>query len=143
MQTITIPLNEFLTWSTSHGETPIPEGWAVIIAALTQNSPESGFYVQTTSFDGEKMVYPVLWRYGVWESSQSNHERRKAYSQRQREIRFIFEENVKQVIPYIQKFFGVDKNIASIIATKYVRDGNVELLKSLGIDKLIEDIKDV
>jgi hypothetical protein len=144
MRTITLPLDEFLRWSTGHGETTIPQSWVPIVyAALNNNSPESGYFVQTTSFDGEPMQQPMLWRYGVWHSSQQNEERKKAYSQRQRELSFIFEANVKQAVPYVQKFFGVDKNIANIIATKYVRDNNEELLKMLGMDELIKDIKDV
>lgn len=143
MKTITLPLNEFLQWSTGHGETYIPTNWALAIAALTNNSPESGYYVQTVSFDGEPMENPMLWRYSAWVDSQQNEERKKAYSQRQRDLRFIFDANVKNVIPYIQKFFGVDRNVASMIATKYVRVGDEQLLQAFGVDKLFTDIKEI
>lgn len=144
MKTITLPLDQFLNWSTGHGETTVPSDWGPILyAALDNNSPECAYYIQQTSFDGQPMSQPMLWRRNAWVDSQQNEERKKAYSQRQRDLMFIFEANVKQAVPYVQKYFGVTKEIANIIATRYVRDNNEELLKSMGMDELIKDIKDV
>ena len=140
MQTITLPLNEFLRWATRSGGTVIPESFVDLIIGVTKNSSESGYFVEQR---GD--LPPRLWIWSEWNETQSNLEKQRAYSQRQRDERFVFDANVKVVVSYVKKFFGLEGDMANIIATRYLRTGNLAMLQLMGMepDELYKDIKEV
>lgn len=140
MQTITLPLNQFLQWATHSGGTPIPEEWVPILAGHLKNESEEGYCVRVREYDGQ----PILWRYSEWYSDQVNIERQRAYSQKMRDERFVFEYNHKLVTRGVMRLYALPEHMASMVAMKYLRKPNNSLLlESVGVDELITDVKEI
>lgn len=145
--TITLPIKEFLHLCLGRGYwecRPIPKQTAELIRAITKNNPESGFHIQFTSRDGEPLDEPVLWAYSFWVVDHEKTMQQRAYSERQRQERFIFEANVKLVEKALSKFLSVDLgDITHVTAYQYVKKNMKQQMKAIGVEKLYKDIKEL
>lgn len=144
MTTITLPLDQFLQYITSHGETYVPKLFGDIIVGLTKNSPECGYYVETVDRDGNKMPFPKVWQYTTWKQSNDLLEKQRKYSQQQRDERFVFEANVKLVQRAVRQTLLLSNDHAAILAYKLVKERKLPMIEHvLGVEKLYENVNEI
>lgn len=145
-QLITLPIKEFLHLCLGRGywsDRPIPKQTAELVRAITRNSPDSGYHIQFTSRDGEPLTEPVLWNYSFWVVDNENTLRQRAYSERARNERFIFEANVRMVSRAYTKYTLVEGDLAHVTAFQYVKKRMTAQMKEIGVTKLYTDVKEL
>lgn len=85
---------------------------------------------------GEQLSTPLLWRYNDWRTSMLNYEKQKAFSEKERIARWIQLKNEDNLVRILVKS-GLDGKYAKQIAFTCIKNGNIELLEVLGLNKLI------
>lgn len=142
-QLITLPIKEFLHLCLGRGywsDRPIPKQTAELVRAITKNSPESGYHIQFTSRAGEPLAEPILWQYSFWVSDHEKTMLQRAYSEKVRNDRFVFEANVRLVTRAYSKYFLVEGDLATISAYQYVKNNKKVQMKAIGVTKLFTDV---
>lgn len=145
-QLITLPIKEFLHLCLGRGywsDRPIPKQTAELIRAITKNSPESGYHIQFTSRDGEPLHEPVLWQYSFWVTDHENTMKQRAFSERQRNERYVFEANVRLVSRAYSKYTLVEGDLAQITAFQYVKKNMKSHMREIGVERLYTDVKEL
>lgn len=142
-QLITLPIKEFLHLCLGRGywsDRPIPKQTAELIRAITKNSPESGYHIQFNSRAGEPLNEPVLWSYSFWVQDNEKTMLQRAFSERQRNDRFVFEANVRLVARAYTKYTLVEGDLAQITAFQYVKKNMKAQMREIGVEKLFDNV---
>ena len=84
----------------------------------------------------------TLWRYEAWRKETDYWIKQKERSAREREERFVQEENIKRVSLVLQKLAGIPVDHANVLAYRKVKTNNPELMKFLGV-KLAKTTEDI
>lgn len=145
-QLITLPIKEFLHLCLGRGywsDRPIPKQTAELIRAITKNSPESGYYIQFTSRDGVVLSEPILWQYSFWVVDNEKTMQMRAFSERQRQDRYVFEANVKLVSRALTRELLLEGDLCQVTAFQYVKKNMKAQMKAVGINKLYTDVKEL
>ena len=93
-------------------------------------------HIQYKTHDGEELEYPRLWRKSAWLQDVESWRVRKAYSDKERIKRWLFEANVAIIKKTILKEWLITPDHAGILATRWLRDVDGEggcKIKALGV----------
>lgn len=115
---------------------PIPHHIAEIVEILAKDRLLC--YVQWPDKYSPHLDGPVLWRYKYWAEDFERTMRARKRSEDERVKRFIFEANVRLVARFCKTQFGQDDNWSSVTAFSLMKKGNMNAIKALGIESLIE-----
>lgn len=119
----------------------IPPDLAIILSAKLQGSFKH--IVVFENDNGAPYEYPILWRYSAWVTSNEALDKRRKYDEKRRITDWIRNANVDKLTDAIMKTTKMDKKQASPIAYTLIKNGNEELLKLMGLDKLITSMDEV
>lgn len=140
---VTLPLNLFLdTVLRDSHSAPISSTVAEVLRALGRGERIPTFYIQIESRDGSHMS-PVLWRYAAWKSDSDSWELAKIRSEREREARWVHEENVRRLAVRISSETQLPLELAFIQAHRKLRNGNVNLITNVFKVRLAKTIQDI
>lgn len=122
------------------------EDYKVIDDALAQNikllgaSPHICYLQSPGEVDvtGRKCERYILWNIIAWRKSIERDRNIKIQAQKDRVRRWIFDSNVNLVAKYITRLTGIEGDAAHTLAHKYMSLSRTELIKRLGVNKLIE-----
>lgn len=144
MITITLPLDQFLQYITSHGETYVPKLFGDIIVGLTKNHPDCGYYVEQRDLMGQPLPFPKVWQYSVWKQSNDLLQKQRDYSEKQRQERFVFDANVKLVKRAARQVLLLSDEHASILAYKLVKEKRLSMIQHvLEVERLYENVNEI
>jgi hypothetical protein len=143
-QLIALPLHilieEILGDSHSAGVSTIT---ADIIEAVVKNKHTC--HIQRIDQDGETLTYPRLWRMSAWRQDVESWRLSRLRSDREREARFVFEENIKRIARAICRECNLEGDIANVLAYRKLKklDKCRKLLTETWNVKLAETINDI
>lgn len=92
---------------------------------------------------GRFISEPLLWSMSAWKSSVERAAKQRLRSEYDREQRFIFEANVKLVAKRLATFSGLEFEIAKLMAWRWLKDGQHDKIKAVGVVKLYTTIKEL
>lgn len=87
--------------------------------------------------ENHPLARPRLWRYAEYKTSSDRYYRQKRYAEKERLEWFIRDKNVELLSKALVKSTGLDIESAKITAYTLIKAGNVELLKAMGMKKII------
>jgi len=79
-------------------------------------------HVQRTDRDGETLTYPRLWRLDAWRQDIESWRLSKLRADRERDLRFVFEENCKRVARAICREANLEGDIANVLAYRKMKN---------------------
>ena len=105
------------------------------IEILLKKADTQLFFIQHPSPHDLAIFYPVLWSYPKWKESCELWERQKAYSEEQRVLRYILDENVRRVSKALQEteWILLDEEHATPCAYSLVKNKREKAIKLLGV----------
>lgn len=139
-QQITLPLEDFI-WDLMGDfdgtcfRTTITPLTATILTELLKDSLK--WKVELFDEEGNELPMPVLWRYKDWEASNELYRRRKLYQHQERVRGWIEKANVHALAVAIRKATKMELDKAEPIAYKIIKTKNVELIRTMGLERLI------
>lgn len=121
---------------------PIQTEIAEIIVLLTDNKHTC--FIQWDDDYSNHLKQPLLWDYGEWLKHSDRHQRAQAYSQHQREERFILEANIKLLSKAITSAISLEGEHATLLAHKLLLRQQHGKIRLLAPDiKLITSIEEI
>jgi len=142
MRTITIPLSQFVSLLLGDNHyRPIELSLAQQIAEAASGTEIC--HVQFYERDGTRLKYPVLWSLHHWRISTDSWLAAKERSDRERDERFVLEENIKRVVRVLHKETGIEGDGAYLVARKMLKAGKFKQLSFLGVNNLAKTIEDI
>lgn len=114
---------------------PIPHEVAIVLNHKLKDSVL--WKVEFEDSEGKPHSYPLLWRYPEWQTAASTYNKRKLYAEKERIVSFIRDKNVYNMARAITKNTGMREEDAKKLAYSLVKKGNEEVMKILGLGKLV------
>lgn len=84
------------------------------------------YHIQLTDHDGTELDHPIIWRYQAWLVDKDRWTAKKAALEKEREDRWIFEENVRRVQRAFMRKFRIDEGPARAAAWRLVTETPVD-----------------
>lgn len=136
--TITQDLYEYLTIYLNGADSRSLEPILHLAESIEIKLRASGtqlFYVQNPGDYDIMLEYPKVWVYAKWKESVELWNRQKAWSEQQRQLRYILEENVKRTMWKLMNLEWVllDERRAMTAAYHLVKANKTGALKLLGV----------
>lgn len=113
---------------------------AIVLSNLLKDSLK--WKVEFEDREGKPLKYPLLWRYSEWFNDHTTYERRKVYQEKERVANWIRHKNEDNLVRVLRKA-GLDEKYAKQISYTCIKNGNLELLKVLGLERLVTDEKEL
>ena len=142
MKTITLPLNRYLqqVLREDHHVT-IDKETADILYYLTKG--DCSVHIQYHDEFERQLEHPRLWQYKHWKADSDYQATIKERSRREREARFILDENVLRLTKAIMRVTGVDAEMARSLAYRKLKQENCsQVVKEFYKVNLITKIED-
>lgn len=138
---ITIPLDSLIWCILGDHEdgllnARIPPEIALVIQSKLPKDRQTHIVVFTND-DGQPYDYPILWRYNAYQQSNELLDKRRKWDEKRRVEDWIRDANVNNLAQAIVKSTGMLMKDAQNTAYKLVKNGNVEMLKVMGLEHLI------
>jgi hypothetical protein len=89
--------------------------------------------------DGVELEYPILWRYSEWKTSADTYAKQKAWAHKCKVEGWILDKNVDNLARSIMRSTRMSIEQARPIAYAIIHKGggNIDVLKVLGVNKLV------
>lgn len=94
-------------------------------------------------YKGKKLSCYRIWYMAAWLTSSERYLKRKAWSQKQRELRFVQEANVRQIARGMLKLCHVTPDQARVIALGMLERNEVHNLSYIGVEKLYTKVEEI
>jgi hypothetical protein len=139
---ITLPLSEFTHLALGSGDCG---GFCLttpLIATLVKTicKDEYMLHVQTHSREGSLLAQPKLWHIAAWRNDTERWLCQQRYQAEQRDIRRVFEENIKIVSRRIRLSLELDEDAANLIAYRLMSKKMFKQIRAHGVTNLISNV---
>jgi len=114
---------------------------AEIVSLLTAG--QNLIHIQRTDRNNKPLPFPILWRYDAWRRDSESWEHARARSERERNARFVFEENVQRVSRAITLLSEIDGDAARVLAFRKLKGNYEKLITETLQVKLAQTIDDI
>ena len=140
--TITLPLSSLvhLLLGDNHYR-PLDIKTAQLIAEASSGTETC--HVQFYDHDGTRLYQPVLWNLHQWRISTDSWLAAKARSDKARDERFVFDENVKRTARVIARETGIEGDASIVVARRMLSQGKIKQLGLLGLTNIARSIDDI
>jgi len=145
-QLITIPLSDFLHsvlqefksegFTSGLENSRITKDVGIVLENLLKGTLQ--YKVEFNDWNGQPLDYPVLWRYEAWFSAYERDRRTKDYAEKERIKRWIEHKNVENLTRVLMKKQSLSENFARPLAYKLVKNGNMDIINLMGLDRLVQ-----
>lgn len=119
------------------GHSTIPHNVALTLDKVLAES--KSWKVEFNDHEGKPLVAPQLWRYSEWNTELTTYLRRKKYAHEERVARFIHDKNINNMAHKIMRSTGLPYDKAVPVALTLVNSGDENLMKAMGLDKIIKE----
>ncbi len=116
---------------------PIPHSVAILLSSKLREQDSQQWIVEFEDGEGKPHRFPLLWRYSEWQTAASTYNKRKIYAHKERVDGGIREANVNNLCRALSKTSGLSMESSRPFAYKLIQTGNLEVLKAMGLSKLI------
>lgn len=86
---------------------------------------------------------PMLWDWAAWKSSSEKYLLEKIRSQQRRDIKFVYEGNVKLIARAILRMAYITPDAAIMLGHKFMKSQDWVRIKAVGVKRLYENVKEL
>lgn len=91
---------------------------------------------------GKLITQPHLWAIERWQDSSEKWLRARAWSEKQRDERLVFEANIRKVQRAILKMAMISPEFATVLAHRMVKKNEMDKITALGV-RLFTNVKEI
>jgi hypothetical protein len=142
MKTITQPLLTYIddVLGDNHYRSISPVA-AEILSHITKG--DLTVHIQYKDRNGLPLVRPILWRYSAWKADTESWLHAAAISQRNREERFVFDDNVNRLAKTLASMGNIPEDLARLLAYRKIKKNQTKLITEVLHVRLAKTINDL